>query len=76
VEAEAKSSANGRLFKLYFIHATSPCTVASDIHVVQVVSINTSHLVCGDKCWEVHLIGFRGAQVVKESLTIPLHLKN
>jgi hypothetical protein len=39
---EAKPSANGRFFKLYFIHAASSCNVASDIHVVQVVSIPTS----------------------------------
>jgi hypothetical protein len=41
-DTEAKSMANRRLFKLYFIHATSPCTVAPDIHVVRVVSIPTS----------------------------------
>jgi hypothetical protein len=34
--------ANGRLFKLYIIHLTSPCTVAPDIHV-QFVSIPTSY---------------------------------
>jgi hypothetical protein len=39
--AEAKSMANGRLFKLYFFHTTSPCTAAPDIHVVRVVSIPT-----------------------------------
>jgi hypothetical protein len=39
--AEAKLSANGRFFKLYFIHAASPCTVAPDIHVVRFVSIPT-----------------------------------
>ncbi len=35
---EAKSSANGCLIKLYFIHLTSPFTVAPDIHVIQVVN--------------------------------------
>ncbi len=43
-EAEAKTSANGRLFKLYFIHKTSQGDVAKDIHVVRVVSILTSYL--------------------------------
>jgi hypothetical protein len=45
MEAEANSMANGRLFNLYFIHATSPCTVAPDIHVVRVVSILTSYII-------------------------------
>ncbi len=30
--AEVKSSANGRFFKLYFIHETSPLTVAPVIY--------------------------------------------
>ncbi len=37
--AEAKPSANGRFFKLYFIHASSLSTVAPDIYDVRVVSI-------------------------------------
>jgi hypothetical protein len=44
VEAEAKPSANGRLFKSYFIHGTSPCTVAEDIYAVRFVSIPTSYI--------------------------------
>jgi hypothetical protein len=36
---EAKSLANGLLFKLYFIHAASPCIVSLDVHVVRLVSI-------------------------------------
>jgi hypothetical protein len=39
--AEARPWANGRLFKLYFIHATSPCTLVLNIHVIRVVSIPT-----------------------------------
>jgi hypothetical protein len=35
---EAKPLANGQLFKLYFIQATSPCTIVPDIHVVWIVS--------------------------------------
>jgi hypothetical protein len=42
--AEAKSSANGRLFKLYFIHATLPKIVAPDIHVVRVISKPTPYI--------------------------------
>jgi hypothetical protein len=42
--AEAKPSANGRFFKLYFIHSTSPSILASDIFVVWVVSIPTSYI--------------------------------
>ncbi len=38
---EAKSSANGKLFKLYFIHATSSLTIAPDIYIVRVVNIPT-----------------------------------
>jgi hypothetical protein len=41
--AEAKPSANGRLFKLYFIHATSSSTLTPDIYVVRVVSNPTSY---------------------------------
>ncbi len=37
--AEAKPSANGWFFKLYFIWVTSPSTVTQDIYVVRVVSI-------------------------------------
>jgi hypothetical protein len=36
--AEAKPLANGELFKLYFIHATSLSTVAQDVYIVQVES--------------------------------------
>jgi hypothetical protein len=42
--AEAKPSGNGRVFKLYFIHATSLRTIAPDIHIVQVVGILTSFI--------------------------------
>jgi hypothetical protein len=38
----AEPFANGWLFKLYFIHATSLCNGAPDIYVVRVVSIPTS----------------------------------
>ncbi len=41
--AEAKSSGNGRLFNLYFIHGTSHFTVAADIYVVWFLSIPTSY---------------------------------
>ncbi len=44
MEAESKPLAIGRLFKLYFIHATSPCTVAEDINVVWIVSFPTSYI--------------------------------
>jgi hypothetical protein len=43
--AETKPSPKILLFKLYFIHGTSPCTVAPDIDVVWVVSILTSYIV-------------------------------
>jgi hypothetical protein len=35
--AEAKQSAKGLSFKLYFIHAISLCNVALDIDIVQAV---------------------------------------
>jgi hypothetical protein len=41
--AEAKPSANGWFFKLYFFHAVTPSTVAPDIYVVRVVSIPPIH---------------------------------
>jgi hypothetical protein len=42
--AETKPSLKILLFKLYFIHGTSPCNVEPDIDVVRVVSIPTSYL--------------------------------
>jgi hypothetical protein len=41
---EIKPLAKGRLFKLYFSHATSPSTIAPDIYLVKVVSIPTSYI--------------------------------
>jgi hypothetical protein len=38
-----KSSGNGRLLNLYFIHVTSHITVAEAIYVIRFVSIPTSY---------------------------------
>jgi hypothetical protein len=41
--AETKPSPKVLLFKIHFIHGTSPCNVAPDIDVVRFVSIPTSY---------------------------------